>query len=378
MLTYQDALWPTGTVQGERGCAERWAMLSPELPEEGILLDVGSNLGFYGISAVKERPRLGVVSLEADRAIARKQAEIAAANGLERILVLVGSLDAGSAESWAATCDLVDCCLLLSIVHWFDDPARALAALSTLSRRVIVELPDVADAGACGGEKRALWGTDPAGWLRSVTGREPRLLGRPSRHTSPVDSWMFVIEGPIERRPQLPYLGSRFDHPGGRDYRLSADGHGVRLSIRRVARSWIPAVNVANLAVLGQCLYPGVDRLERWWDATRVTHPQHLDPAPHNLLWGADGFVLIDGDDQDGGIRRPDRQMRNFLRNWARGGRYSASALRRIGDGPANRLFWHVAARMPVPLKRRLRPLVHPMQARLRWLRHGTANGAPR
>jgi hypothetical protein len=374
VLTYQDALWPTGTVEGERGCAERWAMLSPELPEEGILLDVGSNLGFYGISAVKERPGLAVVSLEADEAIAGKQAVIAAANDLDRILVLAGSLDAARAESWAATCDLVDCCLLLSIVHWFDDPARVLAALSRLSRRLIIELPDVSDAGACGGDKRALWGTDPAGWLRSVTGRDVRLLGRPSRHTSGVNSWLFAVDGPIERRPQLPYVGSRYHHPRGRDYRLSADAEGIRFSVRGVHQPWIAGVNVANLAVLGRCRYPGAERLHGWWDAARIADPDHLDPAPHNLLWGADGFVLIDGDDLDGAIRRPEREMRRFLRRWVRGGGYDATLLRRIGQGPADRPLGRAAALVPAPVKRRLRPLVRAVLFRLRGSRQTTPN----
>jgi hypothetical protein len=365
MLTYQDALWPTGTVHGERGCAERWAMLSPELPHDGILLDVGSNLGFYGISAVKEHPQLAVVSLEADGAIVAKQAEIAAANAVDRIVVLEGSLDARTAESWAATCDLVDCTLLLSIVHWFDDPARVLAALSTLSRRLVVELPDVWDTGACGDEKRALWGTDPEGWLRSVTAREVRLIGRPSRHTSEVSSWMFVVEGPVERRPQLPYLGSRFQHPKGRDYRLSAGADGAHLWIRGVEQPWISGVNVANLAVLGRCRYPGRPRLQAWWEVARASAPGHLDPAPHNLMWGAGGFVLIDGDDLDGAICDPDREMHKFLRSWARRRGYDSSRLQRSREAMVNQLRGQVSAVVPAPVKRRLKPLVRAVRGRV-------------
>lgn|GEM_PF-3840664 len=376
MLTYQDALWPTGTVEGERGCAERWAMIAPHLPEEGVLLDVGSNLGFYGISAVRARPRLAVLSMEADEAIAAKQAEILTANSLDRFVLLVGSIDAERAEAWADTCDVVDCCLLLSIVHWFDEPGRALAALSTLSRRLIVELPDAADAGACGGDKRALWGTDPEGWLRAQTGRPVRLLGRPSRHTSPVASWLFVIDGSIDRHPGRPYLGPGGHHPLGRDYRILADEHQVHLSVRGVERMRVPAVNVANLAVLGRCRYPGIAQLEWWWDAARGAEPQHLDPAPHNLLWGPDGFVLIDGDDLDGSISRPDRAMRRFFRTWIRGGGYSAVAVRRIGEGAPNRLFWSLAALVPATVKRPLRPLVHGVRARLRRTRHAASAGS--
>lgn len=358
MLEYQDALWPNGTIQGERSSDERWQMVAPELPERGVLLDLGSNLGFYGISALRAHPGLALVSMEADPEIAAKQARIAAANGVDHALIVEGSLDAAKAERWAETCEMVDCCLLLSVVHWFDYPARVLAALSQLSRRLIVELPDASDTGACGGDKRALWGGDPGGWLRSVTGREVRLVGRPARHTSEVRSWMFVVDGPVERTPARPYVGSDYHHPKGRGYRITADAEGTRLWVRGVERPWIPAINVANLAMLGRCRYPGGDRLRRWWDAALAAAPQHQDPAPHNLLWGADGMVLIDGDDLDGRIARPDRQMRRFLRSWSRRAGYDDRSLRRIGSGLWSRMTRQVARSAPSPLKLVLRPAV--------------------
>lgn len=369
MLDYQDALWPNGTLQGERGCAERWALIAPELPETGVLLDIGSNLGFYGITAAKSHTAVAVVSVEADQAIAAEQARIVAANGLDRIVVLEASINAATAEQWADTCDMVDCCLLLSVVHWFDDPARVLAALGRLSRTLLIELPDAADSGACGGEKRALWGADPGGWLESVTGRGARLIGRPSRHTSEVKSWLFAVDGALERSPQVPYIGSRYEHPRGRDYRLSADASGTRLWVRGVERPWIPAVNVANLAALGRCRYPGINQLRNWWNAAHTGATGHLDPAPHNLLWGAGGLVLIDGDDLDGRINRPNRQMHRFLRRWVRGSGYDGGALARIGENRRTRVLQKVKDVVPAPLKRPLLPFVRALRSGLQGWR---------
>lgn len=364
MLEYQDALWPGRTVAGERSSAERWDMLVPELPETGVLLDVGSNLGFYGISALRLHSGLALVSMEADPEIAIKQAQIAAANKLDRVVVLEGSLNAGLAERWAETCDSVDCCLLLSIVHWFDDPARVLAALSRMSRRLIVELPDVDDSGACGGDKRAQWGPRPEAWLASVTGRKVRLIGRPTRHTSDVNSWMFVIEGPTAREPRVPYLGSDYVHPKGRHYRLESDESGTRLWVRGDDRPWIQAVNLANLGVLGRLRYPRPAQLMREWNLAREQAPTHLDPAPHNVLWGPPGMVLIDGDDLDGHIANPSREMRKFFRAWQRGDTYDDRELRRAGDRREVAAVRQVWKSLPAPARRLLRPLLQSIRGR--------------
>lgn len=296
---YQDE-WVSGATvsAGARSCAERWDMFGPLLPNRGVLLDVGSNLGYYCLRAVAERPGLACVSLEYEAEYAERQRSVLQRNDASRVCLVQGPMSASVAQSWSESCDHFAAVLLLSVLHWVDDPAAVARSLSSMAGMVVVELNDGADEGAGGQQNIAQWGDDPQGWLASTTGRDVRLVGRPQRHTSEAPSWLFVVDGPTERRPQLPYRAaafSAFRHPEGRDYELRFDGERPSLTIRGRTVDWIDGVNVRNLMQLGKLMWPS----RRTWEqaAAAPGAALHPDPGPHNMLWGPDGITLIDADD---------------------------------------------------------------------------------
>ena len=98
---------------------------------------------------VRDPLDLAVVSIESDPLIAERQATLIDDNDGRRIVLLQGHLTAAVCETWATTCDAIDTTLLLAIIHWLDDPARAVAALSSMSNRLILEVPHPDDSGAC-------------------------------------------------------------------------------------------------------------------------------------------------------------------------------------------------------------------------------------
>jgi hypothetical protein len=294
--TYQDAYLPTGTVEGERDCDARWALVEPHLPERGMVLDVGSNLGYFGLRAAAERSEVAVVSIEADPHIARRQGELAEQHGTGRVAVLCGGVSAASSAALADTCSWFDLTLLLSILHWVDDPAAVVRALSSISGRMVCEVPDPADDGACGQDKLAAW-SDPVAWFEEVTGRPCRRIGRMSRHTSSVPSHVVLVEGPVRRSPARPYWSAPAAPAGA--YQLASDGHELRFSVRGEPRPWVPGANLHDLMKLGALVAPSPG----WWlDAARAElrrHPEHPDPLPHNIVWGPDGLSLIDFEARD-------------------------------------------------------------------------------
>lgn len=317
MRKYQDALFKERQELGERECEARWKLIEPHLPARGIVLDIGSNLGFFGLRSVLARDEVAVVSLEVDEDIVELQREIVASHGNTRICIINGAFGRAISGAWVQTCDWVDLTLMLSVLHWMDDPAQVLQDLSPMSAKLIAEIPDPADAGACGQSKILEW-PDPVAWFREVTGRRVTLLGRMKRHTSEHDSHLILVDGPVTRSSTQAYWGSRYEHPDGCDYRLEYDGAHFQLLIRGEPADYVPGVNLLSLMKLGRLVWPeenywregGAEAIQDW--------PQHQDPLPHNMVWTPDGLKLIDGDDHKGFADSVEaaRTLNHYLKTW--------------------------------------------------------------
>ena len=75
MTQYQDAFYPGAVSAGVRECARRWELIERFLPTSGMVLDVGSNLGYFGIRMALRSEQIGVVSIESNQVNAEEQAE---------------------------------------------------------------------------------------------------------------------------------------------------------------------------------------------------------------------------------------------------------------------------------------------------------------
>ena len=83
---YQDLVLDGKTVvTGRRDCLGRWSILEPYLPHAGSILDVGSNLGWFGLKICERFPRCVVASVEADERSAALQRKTTAES---RIMVI--------------------------------------------------------------------------------------------------------------------------------------------------------------------------------------------------------------------------------------------------------------------------------------------------
>jgi SAM-dependent methyltransferase len=189
MLVYQDEWWSHKRISGDRECAARWALIKDHVHQQGTLVDVGANLGYYSLRAVQEYPTLHAIAVEADWSIAAKQRVIVSSWDHDRVSVVVGKISAAHAKAVRESGERIDTLLLLACLHWFDDPAAVMTELSRCAKRIIVELDD-----ACGSDVRTQWSEGQQVWLETVTSGVATLLGRPERQTSQHRSWLWCIE----------------------------------------------------------------------------------------------------------------------------------------------------------------------------------------
>lgn len=317
MAQYQDAYYPGAVSAGIRECARRWDLLERHFPTSGMVLDVGSNLGYFGVRLALRSQDVAVVSIEANQANAEEQARVVKSHELTRMCVINAAFNSRVSQSLAKVCDWFDMTLLLSIIHWFDDPAQVVRDLSQMSARMIIEVPDAEDEGACGQSKLKEW-RDPLGWTKHVTGRTCTVIGHGERHTSAAPSHIILVEGPVTRRPSLAYWDSRYTHPGGNQYELAYDGRHVNFEIRGQRIEYVPGVNLLTLMKLGRLVWP----LPDYWvkaGAEEIRRcAEHRDPVPHNMLWTPSGIRLIDGNDRRGDAVGPaaERVLSRNIRAW--------------------------------------------------------------
>lgn len=342
MLEYQDALHTDGVDAGERDCSKRWEVIAPLVQAADNCLDIGSNLGYFSIRTAQQPKRPFVLSLESDAAIASRQARLLREHEASNVLLIQGALDAGKATEWTDSCDWFDVTLLLAVLHWMDDPEVVLRCLSSMSGRLIVELPDPEDEGSCNGSFIRDMG-QPLTWCAKVTGRDVRSLGRVDRHTSATQSHLLAIDGPVRRTAHKAYVGTTYHHPGGNSYEHDFDGHRHTFVRRGEAQStWLSGVNLVNAMYLGQLMWPSAKSLA----AAMPEVTQHSDPMPHNLIIGSAGLMFIDHDDltDPHAPGRAQQSLRRNLRRWSMGrGRYAAYRLLsypRLRRGLSRLKFW--------------------------------------
>lgn len=157
LSVYQDVrIGETTVLSGERDCQARWRLIEPYLPQGGVVLDVGSNFGWFGLEIVKARPKCVVVSAEADErsaavqhAVLRSHAfDIGCANGANRVCLTTRRITAGEIARLADAGQRFSAVLCLNVLHWMRDHRELVRQLGRLAGRIFVEHPHESEEGA--------------------------------------------------------------------------------------------------------------------------------------------------------------------------------------------------------------------------------------
>jgi hypothetical protein len=125
MDLYQDALHPDRVDRGERDCLPRWELIRPHMPTTGMILDVGSNLGYYCLKASGETVSVAVVSMEPEPSTAERQRRLLKEHGTSLICLIQGAVDAALAAQWAVSLMHLGRLLYPQRAYWIQGAAAA-------------------------------------------------------------------------------------------------------------------------------------------------------------------------------------------------------------------------------------------------------------
>lgn len=155
LSVYQDVLAAGQVVRrGARDAALRWRLIEPHLPQSGVIVDVGSNFGWFAVQIAAARPNCLVLSGEADERSARVQRRVlethAAADDsvAERVVLLTRRLVPRLIGPLVGQGPPLAAALCLSVLHWMPEHRQFVRVLGESCRRLFIEQPHPDERGA--------------------------------------------------------------------------------------------------------------------------------------------------------------------------------------------------------------------------------------
>lgn len=283
--------------RAERDCAERWSIIRPELPAEGVALDIGAAEGYF-CKQIAEKTNLLAIAAEKHRGRAAYHRRWLRDRHLGKVVSCRFKFDTPFSARLAATPEWIDVTLMLSVLHWIDSD-EMLANIASMSGKVIVEIPDLRDTASTGQKfmerLRKIGGEEK--YFSEVTGRAVRKLGTVRAHTYPTRN-IWVIEGDVSRQTRTPHIN--YGRTTGVTYIQNYDSKsGKLIYIRRGEKlDWIPGINLATLAAMG-ISWPR----QQWWrrrveEAVEKIEADKIagDLRIHNMIVCRDKLEWIDLD----------------------------------------------------------------------------------
>lgn len=155
LSVYQDVLAAGQVVRrGARDAAPRWRLIEPHLPQAGVIVDVGSNFGWFAVQIAAARPNCLVLSGEADERSARVQRRVfetyteAGDPAAERVVLLTRRLVPRLIGPLVGQGPPLAAALCLSVLHWIPEHRQFVCALGQTCRRLFIEQPHPDERGA--------------------------------------------------------------------------------------------------------------------------------------------------------------------------------------------------------------------------------------
>ena len=132
-------------VKGMRECKSRWSIIKPHIKRNTVIMDAGSDLGYFTSKIAEEFPDSLVVSIEKAERGSRIQKEILRLKKLFNVVLCNYAIDTPFLECLNNTVEGIDTFLALSIFHHYslEQTREFLSHISKFCPELIIEIPCV-------------------------------------------------------------------------------------------------------------------------------------------------------------------------------------------------------------------------------------------
>ncbi|MBF9020231.1 hypothetical protein HKCCA1058_05910 [Rhodobacterales bacterium HKCCA1058] len=290
-------LGQTVIAAGKRDNAyERYNAIKQYFKDGQTILDVGSNAGFFSIELAKDFPNSLIVSVEGNIHYAKIQRELIIDQKINNIVLVNSYLDIDWIERARDACVFFDNILLLSVIHHFPDPKNVMRKLSSISRAMLMEMPDPNEKNVCGKHRIKDLDFD---FISDLKKNFQELDYKSEVHTdeSIRRNYYYVNDNEYKRVSYYPYIGYPLDK---REYNISSDENGTKIYKKHLNENinLVPGVNYIDINNLGEILHPTTSQIIKSFHqsvAEKSAEGVELsDIRPWNILLTPRGAQIID------------------------------------------------------------------------------------
>lgn len=135
---------------GGRDCNERWNIIEKYVPENPNLnfIDIGSAEGFFA-KKLAEKSKGNIISIDGSDMPYKTQREYCKKE-IEEGNIKLFNIDITEFNIGVFLEREYECCLLLAVLHWCENPDYILRKISEKSKYTFVEIPELTDTQAFG------------------------------------------------------------------------------------------------------------------------------------------------------------------------------------------------------------------------------------
>jgi len=297
---YQDILVGGKVVYpGWRDCKSRWNAIKPHIQPGSIVMDLGSNAGYFSQRIAEEIKDSLVWSIEYVRARAELQRDMLLENQTPNVVLTTHKMDLISFLKIHNSVNRIDVVLALNVLEYFS-PNDLFAILDTLSRTapaLIVEFPGLEEKGAaaCAGTLESIYPIDK--YLNKFY-TQVKKIGQTAASTDNnlTRDIYYCANSRIYLEKLTGYLTKDGMEYGGRRHTLGYDEKWVLDGNVDLSES-LPALNLCNL-VYFNLIYPDASELfpqiKKAYIEISEKYGTITDIHLRNVLYTSGGIRIID------------------------------------------------------------------------------------
>jgi hypothetical protein len=128
-------------LPGWRECIDRWEIIKPFIKSQDVIMDLGSQLGYFGLKIEKEFPEALILSVEGNYGAAEIQKLVLEANESKNIYLINRILGLNDLLRISRTTEAINTILCLSMIYEFpkEQITNVLYLFSKIAPKLIIE-----------------------------------------------------------------------------------------------------------------------------------------------------------------------------------------------------------------------------------------------